>query len=101
MPLSASSTDNPNVTQGMYVQIYNNEVVVRGREFSNQTWIEYALQLGKYTNPEGEETVGTMILRALYEYMYEGQPEELYSFLHDHEKVDPTEILVIASVLES
>ncbi|WNR43835.1 metallophosphoesterase family protein [Paenibacillus roseipurpureus] len=36
------SADNPNVAQGMYVQIYNNEVVVRGREFSNQTWIESA-----------------------------------------------------------
>ncbi|MDR6550200.1 metallophosphoesterase [Paenibacillus qinlingensis] len=39
------SADNPNVAQGMYVQIYNNEVVVRGREFSDRTWIESA----KYT----------------------------------------------------
>ncbi|MGO4498361.1 metallophosphoesterase [Paenibacillus sp. 2RAB27] len=36
------STDNPNCAQGMYVQIYTNEVVVRGREFSDKTWIESA-----------------------------------------------------------
>jgi Icc protein len=41
------SMDNPNCAQGMYVQIYSNEVVVRGREFSNRTWIESA----KYTVP--------------------------------------------------
>lgn len=39
--------DNPDVAQGMYVQIYKNEVVVRGREFSDRTWIESA----KYTVP--------------------------------------------------
>ncbi|CAH1227927.1 3',5'-cyclic adenosine monophosphate phosphodiesterase CpdA [Paenibacillus allorhizoplanae] len=41
------STDNPNCAQGMYVQIFNNEVVVRGREFSDRTWIESAI----YTVP--------------------------------------------------
>lgn len=41
------NANNSNIAQGMYVQIYNNEVVVRGREFSNQTWIESA----KYTVP--------------------------------------------------
>ncbi|MDD9268297.1 metallophosphoesterase [Paenibacillus sp. GCM10023248] len=41
------SSDNPNVAQGMYVQIYEKEVIVRGREFSDRTWIESA----KYTIP--------------------------------------------------
>lgn len=34
------SVDNP--VQGLYVQVYPNEVVVLGREFSNRTWINAA-----------------------------------------------------------
>ncbi|WP_284644464.1 metallophosphoesterase family protein [Paenibacillus silviterrae] len=41
------SSNNPDVAQGMYVQVYENEVVVRGREFSDRSWIESA----KYTVP--------------------------------------------------
>lgn len=37
------SSANPNVSQGMYVQVYNNEIVVRGREFSDRTWIDGAI----------------------------------------------------------
>ncbi|NHN31422.1 metallophosphoesterase family protein [Paenibacillus agricola] len=36
------SAGNNDVAQGMYVQIYPNEVVVRGREFSDRSWIEQA-----------------------------------------------------------
>lgn len=37
-----SRTDNATVenpSQGLYIQVYKDHVVVRGREFSNQTWV--------------------------------------------------------------
>lgn len=36
------SSGNDNVAQGMYVQIYEDKVVVRGREFSDRSWIDSA-----------------------------------------------------------
>jgi 3',5'-cyclic AMP phosphodiesterase CpdA len=33
---------NQDSAQGLYVQVYENKVVLRGREFSNNTWIEEA-----------------------------------------------------------
>ncbi|MDF2960653.1 MAG: calcineurin-like phosphoesterase [Paenibacillus sp.] len=37
------NSQNSNSAQGMYVQVYNKEVVVRGREFSDRSWIESAV----------------------------------------------------------
>jgi Icc protein len=37
------SATNSKSAQGMYVQVYTNEVVIRGREFSDGTWIDSAL----------------------------------------------------------
>lgn len=33
---------NGSLSQGMFVQVYENEVLVRGREFSDRTWIDAA-----------------------------------------------------------
>lgn len=34
--------DNQDAAQGLYVQVFADKVIVRGREFSNRTWIEEA-----------------------------------------------------------
>ncbi|MFD0681367.1 MULTISPECIES: metallophosphoesterase family protein [unclassified Paenibacillus] len=36
------NTQDNNSAQGMYVQVYSKEVVVRGREFSDRSWIDKA-----------------------------------------------------------
>lgn len=38
----ANSNSDLGLSQGYYVQVYENEVVLRGREFSNQTWLKDA-----------------------------------------------------------
>ncbi|WJH37304.1 metallophosphoesterase [Paenibacillus sp. CC-CFT747] len=37
-----SAAPNSNVSQGMYIQVYENEIAVRGREFSTREWIDGA-----------------------------------------------------------
>lgn len=39
---SAKPGDSSLIAQGMYVQVYGHQVVVRGREFSDRSWIESA-----------------------------------------------------------
>jgi Icc protein len=39
---SISTGQLPTAAQGMYVQVYPHQVIVRGREFSDRTWIEGA-----------------------------------------------------------
>lgn len=76
--------------------------LVREWEESTQTYvIKFGLPIGKYEAPNEQELVGNLILRAAYDYIFNGEPiEDVYSFLPPHMRVEPQEIIDVYTAEE-
>ncbi|MGV2886119.1 hypothetical protein V4D07_25835 [Paenibacillus taichungensis] len=83
-------------------KLLNRPDLVREWEADTQAYIvKFGLPLGKYEAPNDRERVGSILLQAAYDYIFNGGPVcDVYSFLPPHIRVEPNEILTIYTAEE-